>query len=101
MNEITYHTILGSILSARFEKLIRVRPIYVNATNNSAQIAAYNVSIENITYANGSHENESTFSLYHPADYIMYKGEKYRIDDMNKLVMICENENNRKLIEEL
>ena len=92
MNEITYHTILGSILSARFEKLIGVRPVYVNTVDNSAQIAAYNVSIENITYANGSHENESTFSLYHPADYIMYKGEKYRIDDMNKLVMICENE---------
>ena len=101
MNEIVYHTIFGSILSARFEKLIGVRPVYVNAANNSAEIAAYNVSIENITYANGSHENESTFSLYHPTDYIIYKGQKYRLDDMNKLVMICENENNRKLIEEL
>lgn len=100
MNEIVYHTILGSILSARFEKLIGVHPVYVNI-NNSAEIAAYNISIENIKYANGSHENESTFSLYHPADRIIYKGKKYRLYDMNKLVMICENENNRKLIEEL
>jgi len=98
MNKITYHTILGSIRTARFEKLIGFRPVYVI---NSDKIAAYNVSIENITYDNDGYQHETTIALYHPADYIMYKGKKYRLDDMSKLVMICENENNKKLIDEL
>jgi hypothetical protein len=100
-NSLCFTTGSGKIRYVEFAHIWNIRPI----RNSIAGIYGrryYCIYVTDVFYTDtGEHEEETRFRLFEPGDRVTYHGKTYKFDNLDRLCMVVENENNIRVLDSL
>lgn len=94
-NSLRFTSIFGKIRYAEFDSIRYIRPIMVGTTEY------YSIYVTGVVYTDTDDTVAAAhFGLY-THDYVIYRGKTYEFDNLDRLCMVVENENNLAVLEAL
>lgn len=96
-NFLCYTTVSGTRRHAEFDSIKHIRrPVMVGVVGQY-----YSICVTGVVYTDTGETDEDTqFGLFEH-DYVMYRGKRYTFDNLDRLCMVVENENNLTVLEAL
>jgi hypothetical protein len=94
-NSLRFTPISGTRRHAEFDSIRYIRPIMVS-TNKY-----YSIHVTGVVYTDtGETVEVAQFGLF-THDYVTYRGKTYEFENLDRLCMVVENENNLAVLEAL
>lgn len=98
-NSLCFTSISGTRRHAEFDSISYIRPVMVGTTG---QYQYYSIYVTGgIVYMDTGETVEiAQFGLF-KHDYVTYRGKRYEFENLDRLCMVVENENNLAALEAL
>ena len=97
-NSLCFTTVMGKIRHVEFARIEYIRPVYIVGICGGY----YNINVTDVVYTDtGETDKDAQFGLFTPDDRVTYRGKAYGFEDLDRLCMVVENENNLTVLESL
>lgn len=95
-NSLCFTSISRTRRHAEFDSIKYICPVMVGTTGKF-----YSIYVTGVVYTDtGDTVAAAQFGLF-THDYVTYRGKKYTFDNLDRLCMVVENENNIRILESL
>ena len=94
-NSLCFTSISGTRRHAEFDSINYIRPVMVG------QYHYYGIYVTGVVYMDTGETVEGVHFGLFMHDYVTYRGKRYEFDNLDRLCMVVENENNIRVLDEL